>query len=674
MGLGDLVDKAASALGAGDAGGDGPKPDAAKPKFEDGGPLDPPKDKKPIISGPNGENTPPNKASPPETIEFIHYGKVHTDTTDHYTHPKFDNEKDKKPIGRGILFRDALEREAVLLFGYITATKTVQEELKKNRGPAGEIAGAIGSLTGSSGKEPDPSSYKHLLNAITKAGGEINAEKCDYLKIHKAGIDLHQVRSDYIKYIDEKIGPYYLGKKDDDKALLMSLPAVSGVAKTIFGILFKAFNIYFAMHLKFRTAYEGPIADACYKFGLEKVKKYEPHTYAPWFKPPKEEEKKEEKKSTLPSFLGDAENQVNETKKDVVDFAGEAKKAEPGPGEPVINEIFGLLGSGASDDDKKKKEGEAEKEKKADPAPSNKEAEKKKPAPIPPDKLAVEAFNAILGTTIPGFLGTAIGKMAWGNVEFLKAIYIRLSNDNGKTIDEAWLNETAHSCLFNKLYSFIEENVGFIKKVEDFTYGVQGEQLGPGKQIQKGKDALAQKLGSYADPVLKMTVTKIAGKLEEIRAEAEKNKAMTMEVFLAWLPYLLAFQIRNTTFPVWDLLINELLGKGNAALDTALKPVRGFIGDARDMAGKIKDYKDKGQEFKDKWDKEGLVMNNTAQNMTQYKDILTKDKPKQDPNKAGGGGSFPGGSRTTPGNAEKIPQADVEKARKERKDPWPVKP
>jgi len=660
--VGGAIDKASGALGSG--GGGAPKPEAGEPEFKRKDPLDLPREKKPVPVGPNGDDTPPNGVQPPDIIEFVHFGYVHDDTTDHYAHPKFDNDPDKKPAGRGILFRDAVEREAILLHGFVTATKTVHEELKKNRGAAGELAGAVGSLMGSSGSEPDPGSLKSLLDDITSAGGKANADTCDYVKVHKLGIDLHQARADYVKYCKSKLDGYYLKKADGGTALLTSLPAVSGPAKTVFGILFKAFDIYFGMHLRFRAEYEPAIEEACYKYSIDTVKKYQPHTYAPWYTPAKKKEGKKDDKSTMPGFLGDAADKADSAKKDVVDVLGEPVQAEPAPGEGAVGEVFAVLGSGPADD--KKKDGDGGGDTKPAPAKDGKAP----PAPKPADGLAVEAFNTILGTTIPGFLGTAIGKMVWANVDFLKAVYLRLCRDGSKKIDQAWLNETAHTLIFSKLYGFIEDTFSFIKDVEKAGVNVQGQKLGPGKTIEKGKDALAQKAGSYADPVLKLAVGKLADKIEAIRSDAEKNKSLTMEVFFGHLPYLLALQVRNTTFPVWDLVITDMLGKGNVALDTALKPVRGMIGDARNFVDDAKDKKDRIAAAKDKFDKEGLGASSDGQNLTGYKDILFGDKKKDD-KKSGGGGSFPGGSRTTAGVAEKIPSADIDKAKGDRKSPWP---
>src|SRR3954466_15411386 len=97
--VGGLVDKAAGALGVGDSKS-GPKPEAGKPEFERDEALDLPKEKKPIVAGPNGGDTPPNTAQPPDVIEFVHYGYVHDDTTDPFLHPNFDTAAKKDDKGK----------------------------------------------------------------------------------------------------------------------------------------------------------------------------------------------------------------------------------------------------------------------------------------------------------------------------------------------------------------------------------------------------------------------------------------------------------------------------------------------------------------------------------------------------------------------------------------------
>jgi hypothetical protein len=193
--------------------------------------------------------------------------------------------------------------------------------------------------------------------------------------------------------------------------------------------------------------------------------------------------------------------------------------------------------------------------------------------------------------------------------------------------------------------------------------------VGPQKLIDKGKDALTEKLAGLCDPVLKLAVGRMAKEFEDIRSGADKNKELTMENFLGHLPFFLAFQVRNCTFPMWKTIIDEELGKGNAALSSALKPVTNFLGDAKDFMSDAKDYKDRAGKVMDKFDKEGANLGSGGQNVSDYAKLMTTStKPKDDDSK---GGSFPGGTRTVTGTGVKVVSDDIDKAKKDRKDPWP---
>src|ERR1051325_8151976 len=121
---------------------------------------------------------------------------------------------------------------------------------------------------------------------------------------------------------------------------------------------------------------------------------------------------------------------------------------------------------------------------------------------------------------------------------------------------------------------------------------------------------------------------------------------------------------------MWKTIIDEYLGKGNSALSSALKPVTDFLGDAKSTVADVKDYKDRAGKAMDKFDKEGANLGSGGQNIADYKDILTTSTKKKDDDK-GGGGSFPGGKRTVTGTGPKISNDDLDKSKKDRKDPWP---
>ena len=58
----------------------------------------------------------------------------------------------------------------------------------------------------------------------------------------------------------------------------------------------------------------------------------------------------------------------------------------------------------------------------------------------------------------------------------------------------------------------------------------------------------------------------LASKLDAIRSTAQAQKAVSMEVYLGRLPYLEALLFRNTFFPMWDLLVQQVFGKATGPL------------------------------------------------------------------------------------------------------------
>ncbi len=170
--------------------------------------------------------------------------------------------------------------------------------------------------------------------------------------------------------------------------------------------------------------------------------------------------------------------------------------------------------------------------------PPAKDPADKKPDPLPADKVVNSAFADVLGFSsgMPSPLDAIIGKVVWGNVELLKSVYIHLCKDGTKKNDQQWLDGTAHDLLFDKLYGFLYDTLSFLQDIKKKTVTVQGQALGPEKQIDKGEDALKQKFGPYADNVIALASKQLAAKLEALRSPAADNKAVTMEIYLARCP------------------------------------------------------------------------------------------------------------------------------------------
>jgi hypothetical protein len=80
---------------------------------------------------------------------------------------------------------------------------------------------------------------------------------------------------------------------------------------------------------------------------------------------------------------------------------------------------------------------------------------------------------------------------------------------------------------------------------------------------------------------------------------AGKQNGITMEVFLARLPWLMALMMRNTFFPMWDLIVDKLFGTIAGPLGQAMSPVKSMLGEAKGVASKVKDIKDRASKAKD---------------------------------------------------------------------------
>ena len=176
---------------------------------------------------------------------------------------------------------------------------------------------------------------------------------------------------------------------------------VAGAAKTVFGILFKAFDIYFGMFLGLREKYERPIEDTCHEFSFKTVKEYKVPTYAIWFAKPKEEKKVGEE-HIAPACWRMPKDKYNEGKKEVLtDFAGVEEKTPAAGREGVNADVYEILGTGPSPTKGRSGKGQGkidqEKEKEEEKPQSKEEAAKTKPMLTPADELCIKAFNSVIG-------------------------------------------------------------------------------------------------------------------------------------------------------------------------------------------------------------------------------------------------------------------------------------
>lgn len=151
-------------------------------------------------------------------IEFIHFGNVHTSLGNRFPHDSYKDNATVKPAAgakprppvpiakpRGIQFRSALEREAILLATFIESAQTVFAE---KEGLLGSLASGVNSLLGQSGGvgSVKSSEMNAPLQKVMTVANTLNVASIQYHDTHKAGRDLHQARADYRQLLAKVTG------------------------------------------------------------------------------------------------------------------------------------------------------------------------------------------------------------------------------------------------------------------------------------------------------------------------------------------------------------------------------------------------------------------------------------------------------------------------------------
>ena len=635
------INKANDLLGGG-AGGDGT---TGKPEFRRVGALSPADNVQQGSAGANAGGTPANAMNLKPPIEFIHFGKIHGDSSKYYEHEELQDTKDDvAKLGRALMFRNALEREALLLDGFISATKEVLQEYKDNRGLLGEVGAAAEKLFGSGAAEPSPDELDAFKDKVSAAGGKINASDISYQKIHQAGIDLNQARADYLAFT-KKLDDFYLKPPSGGGAGLTSLPGAAKAAAMVRKIIFKMFDIYVGMFLALRREFEDDIEEQSYQMTLKAITDKQAPVFPVWFPieeaaaPPAEEEKKEGGLlSGVSDAIGSAKEKIDDTKKDIKEFI-EREADVPAPGDGCLDAAFAALFSAASGDDELKK--------------------KSKQAP----DLIVQAFTDVLAIgTIPPFLQGVMRELTSSSSQFLQAIYVHIMKQGAaKDVTEEMLMEVGRKYLIDKIMGIIISmtSLDFLNS-DAKAVNVQGMGVSGKDVTNKVSDTLNEEAGQHAEVILQLAVGQLAAKLNAVRADAEKNKSLTMEVFLGHTPHYLALMVRNTFFPIWDIIVEKVFGAIAGPLAGAASPIKSALGTAKDAASKAKDIADRANKVQDQLGK-GVNLTNPDDLKKLAGNVMGGD----DAASAAGGGSFPGGARIVPGKSKKIEKSEIEDAEKQ---------
>jgi len=534
--------------------------------------------------------------------EFIHYGLVHADTGKKFTHKKFSpNGASAVPDGHAIMFRDALQREAVLLHGFVSSCAVVLQEYLKDKGPLGDVGAAVGSLMGGgpSASKPDPTQLDSIISDIKSTADSIKGDTINYEDIHEAGKKLHQARANFNKFC-ESLNDYYLKPPSGEgpagalNQVMSAIPSIPGVGNTIQVVqrfLFKMFDIYLAVYLELRrshdpqpvdeslTSHERIIERASHWMTIDAIKTdYETYAliFPVWFKKPEKKDGGGDDKDNLLKPVEDAvkdvEKKVDDIKKDIYDFAGANQEPEDTPGTKQIEAVFSSLKGS---------------EKKDSTAP---------PAPPTGADVTISALNTMLSDIggLPTFLNRPIQEVTAANVGLLEEVFKRLmAKEASAPIDNQMLLEAGRRYLTNMITGI---GVGLVSGMVPTSFGVGGKTFSAQDFISK---ELNQYLGKFTEPILILSIGDLAAALEQSRKKAEAEKAQTMEVYLGCLPWLTALMFRNTFFPIWNLLADKIFGSVAGPLKSVLGDANSKLNAVRDRVDQAKNAEDTAEKYAD---------------------------------------------------------------------------
>ncbi len=665
-GLGGIADKASSLLGG---GAPPPAMEKAEAKFVDSGPIDEPSDTEGGAAAPDHDN----KLDTDQLIEFIHYGHAHRDDPKAFRHESFDDTATapiKTPPGpRGIMFRDAVEREAVLRGGFVQSAIDLLTEIKKNTGGISDAVGALTSLAGggkSSNTGTDPDSLKPYLSAITSAGGKVNTGSVLYPGVHDAGKNLQQAWANWNAFAakmasDSNAGasPGMFGKLTDPLKDALGSTGIGDIITTITTVLFAMFDVYKGWYFVLREPWEPVIQEACYARGIEAIRKQ----YAPVFDiwsskpgppPPKPGTPKSDAKiANLTTGINEVDSladKVNKPYDDAVDsvhgledkwrdfWDAEPDGDQAGPGQAYVKSALdGLKGS---------------------------------------DQILMKSFSKTTKLDpIPAPVATVVSELCASNYTMLGKICLKLQDPTQlQSLTQEAFDGAGAVYILEKLHKLVN---GFLPK--NLPSALTGDK-GPGgdfgkfqgvssQMVQNKADSLLDsELGPELDEIVKFAMSSLYTEILQIGSDASKANALIMEAYLSRLPYLLALVTRNTVFPVFQLVADKVFGKASDLGGLATSPIKKLMGAAKDQTkdarNKIDDLHssidskmDDAKSSLDSLGKYGMHVSAPTDAVKSLAKSVFGDAAAGD--SKGGGGSFPGDPRVKQAAAPKIPAGDV---------------
>ncbi|MEO5860141.1 MAG: hypothetical protein ABIR33_14480 [Pyrinomonadaceae bacterium] len=610
-----LLDDVSDKLDALSAGQETSQSKAEEVKFVAGETLSKPESGSAGFVGtqPAGEDAKPNVVDAGIPTEYIHFGIVHPDMGKQFPHITYApaNETDA-PDGHAISFRDGIEREAIVLFGFVSSTKQALVDATASRGGVDDLVNmASNALGGGGGSAPDPTQLDTFISEIKTIVGTVNASAVKYPDIHEAGKKLHETRANYAAacqaFNDYYIKPPEGGLMDGAAGALANLPGVGNIMAMVQRFGFKFFDLYLAAYLELRKTHEASVELGAHDLTIKAIKaeyKDFTFTYPIWFlKPDSQKPKKDEGGDD--NLLKPITDKVEEVKKDVEEkiddvygFLGANSSPKKTPGTEALKAIFGKL----------------------------KGPEETTPDAIPSASTCMvngmdAAMQDIKG--IPPFVKNVMAKMNDANIGLLEEIYGRMmaAGCEGE-IKSSDLVMAGRRSLAVKIVGIMGDLVSGVLPSGDLAVNVPGGKTLSAQQfIAK---IVEEKLMPYVDPVIEYMIGDLAGQMEASRKKAADEKAQTMEVMFGRLPWFTAIMFKNTFFPIWNLVIEKVFDEINPQIADVVRSVNSVFETAKNAVDTVQDYKARAGHVSDKMGS-GV---SSLQDLSDLKDAAADESPE----------------------------------------------
>lgn len=554
-----------------------------------------------------------NHRAAPVPIEYVHYSRIHVDMSDNF---------DGGDPPHGLSVREGLLREAVLLHSLISGAQAALADEMTSNDASSQLLETAGSLLGGDKKQADagPEAFDPLIARLQTAVKPIVGASFTFDAVHRAGVDLHEVRSSFEALYRTALKP---GSGGGDKlASLKKLPGVGALAGPVGelpGYLFRAQQTYLALTRAAIERYARGIEDACSAFSLAAIRSGAKPTWPLWFaKRGDSAAAYADRDSADNRGMLDSIGSTFNDKDELADQKADERRFEQDRANDVSDQARRLDTEPATADDCVYKTdvqaaiavlssgGTAPKP----PAPGANLAQSGGGQGTTDITMAKAYATGVLGrdgASLPGFIETFVGEMTKASAEILEKLLLHLLDTGGQGDLTTVVQTATREALAHKLVGIAWDllhgvlglsadgpgqnrqqglstsdvrNTAVDKLKNPSSLPGDAKSLGQGVIANKAADLATRLLTEHSAPlnaIIDFISADLEKQLKAARDAANANGALTMESFLGRLPLLHATLVRDSTFPVFRLILG-LFGDADKLAMGAWNPIGGGDG------------------------------------------------------------------------------------------------